>query len=168
MPSIVFTSRPSASRPSIRHDKIERPSTSTAHVPHSPSSQPCFVPVRFRSSRKTSSSVLCGAKATSVCSPLSVKWMCFLLWSGNVFLLHFIQNQVVNKTRLADVGRKGNEGRTIVDSFQFFKRLCICNGYIIKACAWFRFDSLSNQISNPARISFAFLEGLLGLDQRFV
>src|ERR1041385_9264104 len=125
MPSIVFTSRPSASRPSIRHDKIERPSTNTAHVPHSPNSQPCFVPVRFRSSRKTSSSVLCGAKATSVCSPLSVKWICFLLWSGNVFLLHLIQNQIVDQSCLADVRRHRNECRPLVDAIDFFQRLPI-------------------------------------------
>src|SRR6185436_2869060 len=125
MPSIVFTSRPSASRPSIRHDRIERPSTSTAHVPHSPSSQPCFVPVRFKSSRKTSSSVLCGAKATSVCSPLSVKSMCFLLWRGNVFLLHFIKNHVIDQARLADVRGERNEGRPIVDTIEFLQRLRI-------------------------------------------
>src|ERR1043165_3448636 len=134
MPSIVFTSRPSASRPSIRHDKIERPSTSTAHVPHSPSSQPCFVPVRFRSSRKTSSSVLCGAKATSVCSPLRVKWMCFLLWSGNVFLLYFIQNRVVDQSRLADVCRHRDEGRPLVDAIDFFQCLRVGDRYIIQTC----------------------------------
>src|SRR5947209_8181609 len=32
MPSIVSTSRPSASRPSMRQERIERPSTSTAQV----------------------------------------------------------------------------------------------------------------------------------------
>src|SRR5215510_432173 len=123
MPSIVFTSRPSASSPSIRHERMERPSTSTAHVPHSPSSQPCFVPVRFRSSRKTSSSVLCGAKATSVCSPLSVKWMCFLLWSGNVFLLHLIQNHIVDQSRFTDVRCQRNKSRPIVNPVQLFKCL---------------------------------------------
>src|ERR1041385_3049775 len=112
MPSMVLTSRPSASRPSIKHERIERPSTSTAHVPHSPSSQPCLVPVRFRSSRKTSSSVLCGAKATSVCSPFSRKLMCFLLWRGTVFLLHFIQNHVIDQPRLADVRRQRNQDRS--------------------------------------------------------
>src|SRR6185436_3712410 len=104
MPSIVFTSRPAASRPSIRQERIERPSTRTVHVPHSPSSQPCLVPVRFRSSRKTSSSVLCGEKATSVCSPLRVKRMCFLLWPCTVFLLHLIQDQIIDQPRLADIG----------------------------------------------------------------
>src|ERR1044071_6519388 len=99
----------------MRHERIERPSTSTAHVPHSPNSQPCFVPVRFKSSRKTSSSVLCCAKATSVCSPLSVKCMCFLLWSGNVFLLYFIKNHVIDQARLADVRRQRHESRTIIE-----------------------------------------------------
>src|SRR6185369_15833547 len=110
MPSIVFISRFSASRPSIRQERIERPSTSTAQVPHSPSSQPCFVPVRFRSSRRTSSSVLCGAKATSVSSPFSRKRMCFLLCRGTVFLLHFIQNCIVNQSRFADVRRDRDQG----------------------------------------------------------
>src|SRR5215510_796831 len=146
MPSMVFTSRPSASRPSIRHERIERPATSTAQVPHSPSSQPCFVPVRFRSSRKTSSSVLCGAKATSVCSPLSVKRMCFLLWSGNVFLLYLIQNRIVDQSRFADVRSEGDQRRTIVDSVQFFQCLGIGNRYVIEPCTWLRFDSLPDQI----------------------
>src|SRR5215213_126914 len=131
MPSIVFTSRPSASRPSIRQESIERPSTSTAHVPHSPNSQPCLVPVRFKSSRKTSSSVLCGAKATSVYSPLSVKWMCFLLWNGNVFLLYLIQNRVIDEPRLADVRRQRDQGRSILQPVQFFQRLCIRNCHIV-------------------------------------
>ncbi len=60
----------------MRHESTGRPSTKTAHVPHSPSSHPCLVPVNRRSSRRTSSRVLCGAKATSVCSPLSSSEMC--------------------------------------------------------------------------------------------
>src|SRR6266550_3367906 len=75
MPSMVSTSRSSASSPSIKQDKIERPSTRMVHVPHSPNSQPCLVPVNPRSSRRTSSSVLCGAKATSAVSPLRVNEM---------------------------------------------------------------------------------------------
>src|ERR1043166_4382351 len=135
MPSMVLTSRPSASRPSIKHERIERPSTSTAQVPHSPSSQPCFVPVRFRSSRKTSSSVLCGAKATSACSPLRVKWICFLLWSGNVFVLHFIQNQVVDQSRFADIRGDSDEGRSLVDTVQLFECLRVSDCYIIQTRA---------------------------------
>src|SRR6185295_1147986 len=73
MPSIVLTSRPSASRPSIKQERMDRSSTSTVQVPHSPSSQPCFVPVRFKSSRSTSSSVLCGVNDTSCASPFTVK-----------------------------------------------------------------------------------------------
>ena len=47
------------------------PLTSTAQVPHSPNSQPCLVPVSPKSSWRTSSKVLCGAKRTSVGSPLT-------------------------------------------------------------------------------------------------
>src|SRR5678815_3499477 len=168
MPSIVLTSRPSASRPSIRHERIERPSTSTAQVPHSPSSHPCFVPVRFRSSRKTSSSVLCGAKATSVCSPLRVKWMCFLLWSGKVFLLHFIQNRVVDQSRFADVRRHSDKRRPLVDAIDFLQRLCVSDCYIIQTGAWFSFDCVTNHVHNPMRVTLAFLESRLRLDEGFV
>src|ERR1041384_3377864 len=146
MPSIVFTSRPSASRPSIRQERIERPSTRTAQVPHSPSSQPCLVPVRFRSSRKTSSSVLCGAKATSVCSPLSRKLMCFLLWRGTVFLLHFIQNHVVDQSRFADISRDRNESRPVIDPVYLFQRFRVGDCHVIQARAWFRFDGRANNL----------------------
>jgi len=46
--------------PAPKHDSTGVPSSSTVQVPHSPSSQPCFVPVSPRSSRKTSSSVFVG------------------------------------------------------------------------------------------------------------
>src|SRR5262244_3964236 len=68
---MVVTSRPSASKPSIKHERIERPSTSTVHVPHSPSSQPCLVPVSPRSSRSTSSRVLWTGTSVSRESPLT-------------------------------------------------------------------------------------------------
>src|SRR5881409_884197 len=71
MPSTVCTRRPAQARPNTKQDSTGMPSTSTVQVPHSPSSQPCFVPVRPRSSRRTSSSVLWGAKATSTYSPFS-------------------------------------------------------------------------------------------------
>jgi hypothetical protein len=45
--------------------------------------------------------------------------MCFLLWSGNVFLLYLIQNRVVDQSRFADVRGEGNQRRTIVDSVNF-------------------------------------------------
>src|SRR4029453_4812980 len=70
MPSTVVTSLSTASMPSIKQDNIALPSMSTAQVPHSPSSQPCLVPVRPASSRKTSSSVLLISVATSRLSPL--------------------------------------------------------------------------------------------------
>ena len=43
-PSTVVTARPPLSAASARHDSTGSPSTSTAHAPHSPSSQPCLVP----------------------------------------------------------------------------------------------------------------------------
>ena len=75
MPSTVLIDRPEQATPSTKHDSTGCPSIRTAHVPHSPSSQPCFVPVRPRSSRSTSSSVLCGANAISVCSPFTISEM---------------------------------------------------------------------------------------------
>src|SRR5882762_9880738 len=130
MPSIVVTSRPSASRPRNKHDKIERPSTRTVHVPHSPNSHPCLVPVRARSSRRTSSSVLCGAKATSAASPLRVNEMCVFCFIsffaplrlcvrhvsrqdakqnscfGSNVLLRLAQHHVINQPRLANKHRQ--------------------------------------------------------------
>src|SRR5215510_5958526 len=60
------------SSPSARHERIGFSSTRTVQVPHSPSSQPCLVPVSPRSSRSTSSNVLWGKNATSTSSPLSL------------------------------------------------------------------------------------------------
>ena len=45
-------------RRATRHESCGSPSTSTVQAPHSPSSQPCLVPVSCRSSRSSSSSVL--------------------------------------------------------------------------------------------------------------
>src|SRR5207249_11874660 len=58
---------------SARHESTGAPSTSTVHVPHSPSSQPCLVPMRSRSSRRTSSSVLWTGTSSSRDSPLTVR-----------------------------------------------------------------------------------------------
>src|SRR5215212_2064732 len=168
MPSTVSTRRLSASRPSTRQERIERPSTRIAQVPHSPSSQPCLVPVRFRSSRRTSSSVLCGAKATSVCSPLSLKRICFLLWPCTVFLLHLIQNRIVYETRFADVCGDRDKSRPIVELINLVQCLCVGNGNIIQTRAWFRLNSRSNHIDNPVRVPLAFLESMLCLDQRLM
>src|SRR5262245_46309462 len=73
MPSTVETARPSRSAGRARHDSTGSPSTSTVQVPHSPSSQPCLVPVRPRSSRRTSSRVLCTGTSTSWSSPLTLR-----------------------------------------------------------------------------------------------
>src|SRR5215467_7266113 len=80
MPSTVVISWPSIATPRARHESTGRPSTNTAQHPHSPNSQPCFVPVSLRSSRSTSRSVLCGENATSTCSPLTRNTMC-AFWS---------------------------------------------------------------------------------------
>src|SRR6185369_5900167 len=149
MPSIVFTSRLSASSPSIRHESIERPSTSTAHVPHSPSSHPCFVPVRLRSSRKTSSSVLCGAKATSTCSLLRVNAICFLLRSDTVFFLDLVQNRIVDQPSLADVCGDGDQRRPFVDLVDPLQRFGIGDRYIIKSRARLRLDRRANHVCQP-------------------
>ncbi len=45
--------------------------------------------------------------------------MCFLLWSGTVFLLHFIQNRIIDQTCLADVRREGDEGGPVIDLSNF-------------------------------------------------
>src|SRR6185503_8344882 len=65
--------RPSSSTGSARHESTGVPSTSTVHVPHSPSSQPCLVPVSPRSSRRTSRRVLWTGTRTSWASPLTVR-----------------------------------------------------------------------------------------------
>ena len=57
-PSIVVTSLPAAWTASIRHERTARPSTITVHAPQAPCSQPTWVPVRSRSSRRKSASVL--------------------------------------------------------------------------------------------------------------
>jgi len=56
--TIVTTSFPSHSSVRTRQDSTGSPSRRTVHAPHPPSSHPCFVPMRFRSSRSTSSNVL--------------------------------------------------------------------------------------------------------------
>src|SRR3954447_11788309 len=73
---MVSTLRPAHSSASTRHDSTGSPSSSTVQAPHSPSSQPCLVPVRPRSSRRTSSKVLYGAKETGVSSPLRLHCRC--------------------------------------------------------------------------------------------
>src|SRR5947208_11726377 len=93
MPSTVLTRRPAHARPRARQESTGVPSSSTVQVPHSPSSQPCFVPVKPRSSRNTSSSVLCGAKATSTCSPFSSKAIFTLASGGGIHAKRKLDNR---------------------------------------------------------------------------
>src|SRR5262249_15904523 len=70
-PSIVVTSRSRTITPSIMHASTRRPSTCTVHAPHSPRSQPFFVPVRPRRSRNVSSSVARTSSTSPSTSPLT-------------------------------------------------------------------------------------------------
>ena len=71
--------RPSGSRVpatwqiGTRHESTGAPSTRTVQAPHSPSPQPSFVPVRLRSSRRTSSSRRMPGTSTSAVVPLTTK-----------------------------------------------------------------------------------------------
>src|SRR3954454_16308974 len=80
MPSMVVTLCPSASTPSIRQEQTIVPSTMTVQAPQSPEPQPSLVPVRFNSSRSTSSIVCCASQRNSTGSPLMtvVTW-CLLI-----------------------------------------------------------------------------------------
>src|SRR5690349_8245064 len=72
MPSTVVILWPSASAPSIRHEQTILPSQITVQAPQSPELQPSLLPVRFSSSRSTSSKVCCGSQRNSTGSPLMV------------------------------------------------------------------------------------------------
>ena len=72
-PSMVVIVVPVACTASIRHDRTGSPSRSTVHAPHTPCSQPRWVPVRPRSSRRKSASVLrASATASRALAPLTV------------------------------------------------------------------------------------------------
>ena len=74
-PSTVRIAASWHSTASARHERTGWPSTSTVHVPHSPSSQPCLVPGSPRSSRSTSRRVRWTGTATSRRSPFTVRAM---------------------------------------------------------------------------------------------
>src|SRR5688572_8249661 len=79
---------PAHSRARTRQESCGSPSRRTAQAPHSPSSQPCLVPVRPKSSRSTSSSVLYGANVASRVSPFTLSASCWLrciVWVANEF-----------------------------------------------------------------------------------
>src|SRR5262245_15515131 len=60
----------------VRQASVGTPSTSTVQAPHSPSSQPCLVPVSSNCSRSTSSSVRWTGTAIVWDSPLTAKVIC--------------------------------------------------------------------------------------------
>ena len=65
------SSAPSTCAAGTRHDTAWRPSSRTVHAPQSPASQPTFVPVSPRSSRRTSDRRRIGSTATRDARPLT-------------------------------------------------------------------------------------------------
>src|ERR1044072_8072018 len=57
------------------------------------------------------------------------------LLGGGVFLLHFIQDGVVDQTRLADKCRDGNERRPLINSLNWLQSVCITDSHVIQTCA---------------------------------
>src|ERR1017187_7309337 len=129
MPSTVVTSCPSKATPRARQESTGRPSTSTAQHPHSPSSQPCLVPVSAKSSRRTSRSVLCEANATSTGSPFTRRQICaFAGLALFFFLVGFIPlpfdsiQRFPNQTDLTEIQQHGDQymPNSLVASTQAF------------------------------------------------
>src|SRR5438552_3847379 len=71
-PSIVVTAAPSHWAASSRQARALQPSTRTVQAPHTPCSQPTWVPVRPRSSRRKSLSARRASTSRSTASPLTV------------------------------------------------------------------------------------------------
>ena len=75
MPSIVVISPPVCITASVMQERIRRPLMCTVQAPHSPRSQPFFVPVNWRRLRSASSSVTRGSTVTECGCPLTVSVM---------------------------------------------------------------------------------------------
>src|ERR1700704_3812166 len=71
---MVVMRLPASIAASVMQARTRRPSTCTVQAPHSPRSQPFFVPVSPNSSRKASSSVVRGSTAIVRGSPLTVRF----------------------------------------------------------------------------------------------
>ena len=74
-PSTVSTSAPSACTARVRQDRALSPSRRTVHAPHTPCSQPTWVPVRPRSSRRKSARRRRGSTSRSKRVPFTVTRM---------------------------------------------------------------------------------------------
>ena len=70
-PSIVVTSASATVTASVMQASTRRPATCTVQAPHSPRSQPIFVPVSPNRSRKASSSVTRGSSTMTCALPLT-------------------------------------------------------------------------------------------------
>ena len=82
MPSMVVISVPSACRMGMRQELIRSPLRMTAQAPHSPSPQPSFVPVNWRSSRRTSRRRFIGGASMVSCFPLMVRWIWVIVFQA--------------------------------------------------------------------------------------
>jgi len=69
---MVVTLAPSFITANVKQELTRRPSTKTVQAPHWPWSQPFFVPVRLRRSRRASSKVVQGAMLNVRFSPLTL------------------------------------------------------------------------------------------------
>ena len=70
-PSIVITSVSATATASVMQASTRRPATCTVHAPHSPLSQPFFVPVSPSRSRNASTSVTRGSNTITCALPLT-------------------------------------------------------------------------------------------------
>src|SRR6516165_11269258 len=70
---MVSTSRSSQATASIKHDRAGSPSIKTVQAPQTPCSQPRWVPVRFRRSRKKSANDERGGTSSATAAPLMRK-----------------------------------------------------------------------------------------------
>src|ERR1043166_4959709 len=71
----------------VTHERIGCPSTSTVHAPQRASPQPYFVPVRFRLSRRTYSSGVCGSTSTRSFFPFTFRLVTFAMMPDSLSLL---------------------------------------------------------------------------------
>src|SRR3954452_213802 len=71
-PSTVVISYPPTCPAAVRQEQTGAPSTRTVQAPQSPASQPIFVPIRPRSSRKTCDRRFVAAAATRTSLPLTL------------------------------------------------------------------------------------------------
>src|SRR5579875_3765476 len=88
---MVVISQSCTSNGRVRHASMGTPSIRTVQAPHSPNSQPCFVPVRPKSSRNTSSKVWWG---TTAIAPLTIDMQRNQLAHARLLRVRFIEPSI--------------------------------------------------------------------------